>query len=204
MWLLGVVAEGTSGQGTETEAGGRWGAGQDKEGCAEPCPRLSGVPDSGPVPAQLPDAILPHLPSCLRPSPGPAVSWACVVGMSRPSLHSRRTTSRLVGRPLLSLSSSSAPASAGWKPPRLPGEQPAAGEPGTRRGLGARGSGPGNSSKHGAFCVPAGFQEPCKYQSHPHHNRKESVLLFFIPLCKCSREARSLPRADGDSRQLWG
>ena len=55
------------------------GAGQDKEGCVEPCPRLSGVPDSGPVPAQLPDAILPHLPSCLR-----TVTWAgCFLGLCR-------------------------------------------------------------------------------------------------------------------------
>lgn len=51
---------------------------------------------------------------------------------SRPSPPSWRTASRQVGRPLLSLSSSSATANAGGKPPRLLGEQPAAGEPGAR------------------------------------------------------------------------
>ena len=44
-----------------------------------------------------------------------------------------------MGRPLLSLSSSSATANAGWKSPRLLGERPAAGEPGAQSVPGGKG-----------------------------------------------------------------
>ena len=76
----------------------------------------------------------PSCRTCFLPQTLP---WAsCFLGLCCEHVQAKSAqlwaAGRQVGRPLLALSSSSATANAGWKPPGLLGERPAAGEPGAR------------------------------------------------------------------------